>query len=237
MADHRPGDSFTTSAGSAGSANAAFPRIETPSILQPPRQRRARETEQALLSAGRELLAQRDFAAVSVAQIAASCQVSVGAFYGRFRDKMAYFEALRTLVVEETAQSVERYLAQERWGEVATRTVIEKTVRFLVRGVAANRGVIRASLRHASTRPEEWLPHRQSGEAVVDRMVVLLVPRLTLPAAEAELRVRFAMQAVFSLLVNAVLNDSGPVHLDDERLACESSRLVACYLGLEDKPE
>ncbi len=219
-----PGGTFPSS---------AFPRVETPSILQPPRQRRARETEQALLGAGRELLAQRDFAAVSVAQIAAACQVSVGAFYGRFRDKMAYFEALRALVIEETAESVNRYLAQQRWEDVPTHTVLEKAMRFLVLGVIANRGVIRASLRHASTRPEEWLPHRQNGDAVVERMVVLLVPRLSLPAAEAELRVRFAMQAVFSMLVNAVLNDSGPFHLDDERLPAEMTRMLTGYLGVE----
>ncbi|ODV41706.1 TetR family transcriptional regulator [Cupriavidus sp. UYMMa02A] len=227
MRDMTPGDAFPTS---------SFPRVETPSILQPPRQRRARETEQALLSAGRELLAQRDFAAVSVAQIAASCQVSVGAFYGRFRDKMAYFEALRTLVIEETAASVERYLDQQRWEDVATCTLLEKTMRFLVLGVIANRGVIRASLRHASTRPEEWLPHRQNGDAMVDRMVLLLVPRLSLPAAEAEHRVRFAMQAAFSVLVNAVLNDSGPFHLEDERLPGEMCRLLTGYLGVENAP-
>jgi AcrR family transcriptional regulator len=171
-----------------------------------------------------------------VAQIAAACQVSVGAFYGRFRDKMAYFEALRALVIEETAESVERYLAQQRWEDVATRTVLEKAMRFLVLGVIANRGVIRASLRHASTRPEEWLPHRQNGDAVVERMVVLLVPRLSLPAAEAEQRVRFAMQAVFSMLVNAVLNDSGPFHLDDERLPGEMTRMLTAYLGVESAP-
>ncbi len=213
-------------------ANASFPRIDTPSILQPPRQRRARETEQALLGAGRELLASRDFAAVSVAQIAAACQVSVGAFYGRFRDKMAYFEALRALVMEETAASTERYLAQERWEDVPTPVLLEKATRFMVLGTLANRGVIRASLRHASTRPEEWVPHRQSGEAIVERMVQLLVPRLAMPAETAELRVRFAMQAVFSVLVNAVLNDSGPLHLDDEQMIPELHRLMAGYLGI-----
>ncbi|WP_316154418.1 TetR/AcrR family transcriptional regulator [Cupriavidus sp. BIC8F] len=213
-------------------ANASFPRIDTPSILQPPRQRRARETEQALLGAGRELLASRDFAAVSVAQIAAACQVSVGAFYGRFRDKMAYFEALRALVMEETAASTERYLAQERWEDVPTPVLLEKATRFMVLGTLANRGVIRASLRHASTRPEEWVPHRQSGEAIVERMVQLLVPRLAMPAETAELRVRFAMQAVFSVLVNAVLNDSGPLHLDDEQMIPELNRLLAGYLGI-----
>jgi AcrR family transcriptional regulator len=218
---------------SASAATPTFPHIETPSIFQPPRQRRARETEQALLSAGRNLLAQRDFSAVSVAQIAAACQVSVGAFYGRFRDKMAYFEALRALVMEETAESTERYLSQQRWEDVPTRVMLEKTVRFMVRGALANRGVIRASLKHASARPEEWLPHRQSGEEIAERMVLLLVPRLALPADQAELRVRFAMQVVFSMLVNAVLNDTGPLHLDDERLPGEMSEMVAGYLGLE----
>lgn len=221
-----------TSPARSASGGSAFPTVATPTILQPPRQRRARETEQALLSAGRDLLAQRDFAAVSVAQIAAACEVSVGAFYGRFRDKMAFFEALRTLVMEETAASVARYLSQERWVEVSTREVVDKTMRFLVRGVQANRGVIRASLKHASTRPEEWLPHRESGEDVVCRMVELLVPRLPYAAEQAELRVRFALQAVFSVLVNAVINDPGPLQLDDERLPAELSGMVTRYLDL-----
>jgi AcrR family transcriptional regulator len=150
--------------------------VDTTSILQPPRQRRARETEQALLAAGRKLLAERDFAAVSVAQIAAACQVSVGAFYGRFRDKMAFFDALRTLVMEESDASVARYMAEHRWGEVPARQIVEKTMRFLVNGCHNNRGVIRASLKHSSTRPEEWLPHQKNGEEIVERLVALLTP-------------------------------------------------------------
>ncbi|MDF3833584.1 helix-turn-helix domain containing protein [Cupriavidus basilensis] len=228
---------MTTSSSAAPSAKpskgtSAFPTVSTPSILQPPRQRRARETEQALLDAGRELLAQRDFSAVSVAQIASACEVSVGAFYGRFRDKQAFFESLRALVMQETGESVARYLRKERWEEVPTDVMLEKTMRFVVLGCHANRGVIKASLKHASIRPEEWLPHRESGQAVVERMVALLVPRLPLPPEQAELRVRFAMQAVFSIVVNAILNDAGPLPLDDERLPGEMTRLVAGYLAL-----
>ncbi|CAG2146883.1 hypothetical protein LMG19282_03042 [Cupriavidus campinensis] len=216
----------------SNSPSTAFPRIDTPSILQPPRQRRAKETEQALLTAGRELLAQRDFAAVSVAQIAAACQVSVGAFYGRFRDKMAFFDALRTLVMEETDASVARYLDEGRWGETPPRQIVEKTMRFLLTGCHNNRGVIRASLKHATTRPEEWLPHQKNGQEIVDRLVALLVPRLPVPAEEAEQRVRFAMQVVFGMIVNAVLNDPGPLTLADERLPVELTRMVASYLDL-----
>jgi len=214
------------------SSSTAFPRIDTPSILQPPRQRRAKETEQALLTAGRELLAQRDFASVSVAQIAAACQVSVGAFYGRFRDKMAFFDALRTLVMEETDASVARYLNEGRWAETPPRQIVEKTMRFLLTGCHNNRGVIRASLKHATTRPEEWLPHQKNGQEIVDRLVALLVPRLPGPPEEAEQHVRFAMQVVCGMIVNAVLNDPGPLTLADERLPVELTRMVASYLDL-----
>lgn len=218
---------------SADFAPAGFPRVDTSSILQPPRQRRARETEQALLAAGRQLLAERDFAAVSVAQIAAACQVSVGAFYGRFRDKMAFFDALRSTVMEESDASVARYMAEHRWQEVPAHQIIEKSMRFLVNGCRNNRGVIRASLKHATANPEEWLPHQKNGEDIVERLVALLVPRLREPAADAELRVRFAMQMVFGMLVNAVLNNPGPLPLDDERLPGELTLMVTRYIGID----
>lgn len=211
----------------------AFPQVDTSTILQPPRQRRARETEQALLTAGRQLLAERDFAAVSVAQIAAACQVSVGAFYGRFRDKMAFFDALRTMVMEESDASVARYMAEHRWQEVPPRQIIEKTMRFMVNGCHTNRGVIRASLKHATTRPEEWLPHQKNGQLLVDRFVALLLPHVKGSREDAELRLNFAMQMVFGTLVNAVLNNPEPLHLDDERLPAELTRMMVAYLGLD----
>ena len=221
-----PGSETATSA-------SGFPRVDTTSILQPPRQRRARETEHALLSAGRQLLAERDFAAVSVAQIAAACQVSVGAFYGRFRDKMAFFDALRASVMEESDASVARYMAEHRWQQAPVRQIIEKTMRFMVNGCRNNRGIIRASLKHATTHPEQWLPHQKNGQELIERLVILLVPRLPGPPEDAELRVRFAMQMVFGMLVNAVLNNPGPLPLDDERLPVEMARMVSSYLGID----
>ena len=110
---------------------------------------------------------------------------------------------------------------------------IGKVLRFMVNGCRNNRGVIRASLKQSAARPEEWLPHQRNGEDIVDRLVALLVPRLPGSAEDAELRVRFAMQMVFGSLVNAVLNNPGPLPLDDERLAEEMTRMVTCYLGLD----
>lgn len=64
---------------------------------------------------------------MSVAQIASACEVSVGAFYGRFRDKQAFFESLRALVMQETGDSVARYLRVERWEDVPTDVMLEKS--------------------------------------------------------------------------------------------------------------
>lgn len=167
-----------------------------------------------------------------MAQIAAACQVSVGAFYGRFRDKMAFFEALRAKVMEEADASVARYMAEPRWHEVPAHQIIEKILRFMVNGCRNNRGILRASLKQSAARPEEWLLHQRNGQEIVNRLVALLVPRLSGAPDEAELRVRFAMQMVFGTLVNAVLNDPGPLPLDDEWLAQEMARMVTSYLGI-----
>ena len=140
--------------------------------------------------------------------------------------------------MQETGDSVARYLRVERWEDVPTDVMLEKTMRYVVLGCHANRGVIKASLKHASNRPEEWLPHRESGEAVVERMVALLVPRMTVPPEQAEMRVRFAMQAVFSIVVNAILNDAGP--LRQQFAARVQQRLLglartALARGLQDR--
>jgi hypothetical protein len=115
---------------------------------------------------------------------------------------------------------------------VPTEVLLDKTMRFLITGCHANRGVLRASLKHASARPDEWAPHQKSGQEIVERMIALMVPRVNAPAEQAELRVRFAMQVVFSVIVNAVLNDSGPLKLDDARLPGELARMMAGYLEL-----
>ncbi|MDH4248846.1 MAG: TetR/AcrR family transcriptional regulator, partial [Deltaproteobacteria bacterium] len=50
-----------------------------------PQQMRAQHTQERILAATETLLAERDFGAVSVTQIAKAAKSSVGAFYARFR--------------------------------------------------------------------------------------------------------------------------------------------------------
>ncbi|ESJ18742.1 hypothetical protein B551_0211190, partial [Cupriavidus sp. HPC(L)] len=75
-----------------------------------------------------------------------------------------------------------------------------------------------------------WQPHRACAAAFADRMVALLMPRLD-DGARAEAKVRFAMQAAFGMLVDALLHDPLPLRLDDDELPVQMARLIGGYLA------
>lgn len=208
-------------------------RRAPPPGVHPVRQQRSRERQLALFNAGRTLLERHDFDALSIVDIAAHNGFSVGSFYRRFRDKEAYFAALQQVVTDEIVQRARDFLDQPRWARVSTPRLAEAIIAMVVQGFRLNRGVIKASLKHASTQPGAWTPIKRSGAAVVDRIVAVLSPRLAgVPAARRELRIRFAMQLVYGTLVNAVLHDPGPIRLEDKRMVNHLAQAFAAYLKL-----
>lgn len=62
-----------------------------------------------------------------------------------------------------------------------------------------------------------------------------LLPRLD--AKVDALQVRLAMQFVNGLLVNATINDPGPVELDDPGMEEHVARFLCVYLGVQRKPK
>lgn len=209
-------------------------RAPSPGV-HPARQKRSIERQRALYAAGRTLLERHDFDALSVADIAAHNGHSVGSFYSRFRDKEAYFTALQQVVVDDIVPRAQLFLDAPRWASAPTPRFAKAIVALVVQGFRVNRGVIKASLKHASTQPGSWTPLNKSGAAVVDAIVKALSPRLTgMPAARRALRIRFAMQLVYGTLVNAVLHDPGPIPLEDKRLVDHLAQAFIAYLGIDD---
>ena len=199
--------------------------------LLPARQSRSLATGEALLATGRELLNSRDFDALTIAELAAANGLSVGSFYGRFRDKEAYFAVLQEVVVAEMLTVAARELAPALWRGQTVYSLVASLMEMVVRGFGNNRGIIKAALKHTSTQPETWTPFKRCAASVTDQMVALLVPLLPGANARAETRVRFVMQATYGLLVNAVLNEPGPYRLDDKGLASELAALALGYLA------
>ena len=199
-------------------------------------QPRALATRDALLNTGRRLLNERDFEALSVADLAAANALSVGSFYGRFRDKEAYYTLLQDLVIGEWIDHAKVELAKARPERLSARQLVAWATRHVVRQLREDRGFVHAALKHASTRPESWIPIRRAGGAFSTEIALHLVPLLThLPAAARAKRVHFATQVLYGTLVNAVLHDPGPLALADPALEAELTRLLCAYLGLDPR--
>lgn len=199
-----------------------------PEGVLPVRQRRGEATRDRLLAAGARLVAERDIDALSVAEIAAAADCSVGSFYQRFRDKDAFF---RTLIA--------RYLAEGLAGNeaifVAHAGDGDRMVGELVAGIAGrfrrHAGLIRAAIRRRLEDPSIWEPIRRSGYGAADRFVAWLAERRggALSAAE-ELRVRFAFQMLYGTLNNAIVNQPGPFDIADPGMVAQLERAFRLVL-------
>jgi AcrR family transcriptional regulator len=198
-----------------------------------PVQARAHATRDALLAAGRALLADRDFDALSIADLAGRAGLSVGSFYGRFRDKEAYIDQLQLQVTTEWVDAATRMFDAQRARGADATAIVRELCATVVRLLRTDAGFLRAALRHTPS-AARWTPMKRTGRAVVDMAARLLVGALPhLPAGQRTVRVRFAMQIVYGTVINAVLNDPGPLALDDPKLERELARVMCLYLGID----
>lgn len=70
-------------------------------VARKPMQQRSRATLEKLLSAGVELLRERGYEGLSIAELSARAGVSVGSIYQRFDGKEALFSALQQRILEQ----------------------------------------------------------------------------------------------------------------------------------------
>jgi AcrR family transcriptional regulator len=85
---------------------------DLPGIL-PTRQRRSQETTVALLEAAAVMLRERSLDELSIEDLCNRVGVTIGAFYGRFESKDAFFNALMSLAVRKALAAVRIAVADE----------------------------------------------------------------------------------------------------------------------------
>jgi AcrR family transcriptional regulator len=185
---------------------------DLPGIL-PTQQRRSQETTVALLEAAAVMLRERSLDELSIEDLCKRVGVTIGAFYGRFESKDAFFSALMSL-----GPSLEK----------ACRTVVEVAVDVVRRNV----GVVRAALQYESTYPERWGTIRATGDAMVDLATPLLLARMGRSRSAAKTRsIGFAFQITFGTLLNAVLHKQKLVPLDEPEIVDRLA--LAMFLQLQ----
>jgi AcrR family transcriptional regulator len=206
------------------STNFDFPGV-TPS-----RQQRSRETTAALLRAGAEMLQKRSLAELSIEALCTEVGATVGAFYSRFESKEVYFSALVELAARDGRAQLSQMIRNDRLTGATLSELCRILVDAMVGWMRGHQGVLRAALQHDDTRPDRWTRFKELAGTTVATATPPLLGAMGKSRRSAKTRtIAFGFQVVFGTLVNAILNDPGPLSIHDDEIAV---RLSHCLLQL-----
>ena len=198
--------------------------------VTPSRQQRSRETTAALLQAGAETLRTHSLAELSIEMLCQKVGATVGAFYSRFESKDAYFNALIELAARDGVGRLSRMKDDGRLAEADLAARSRLLVRGTTNWIRNHEGVLRAALQHDDTRPDRWSTFKTLARAnVADATPILLAAMGPGNKAAKTRAIAFGFQVVLGTLVNAILNDPGPLSVHDREM---EERLAGCLLLL-----
>lgn len=207
--------------------------LDLPGVA-PSRQKRSLETTRALLKAGAAMLRRRSLAELSIEALCAEVGATVGAFYSRFESKEAYFNALMALAARDGERRVAEMAADTAGRDADLAARCRQLVGGLIGWMRAHEGVLRAALQHDDNRPDKWTPFKELARANTERATPLLLAAMGKGRRAAKARtIAFGFQAVLGTLVNAILNDPGPLSLHDRELEERLSNLLRQLLAEE----
>jgi AcrR family transcriptional regulator len=116
-----------------------------------PQQARSRETLDRFLAAIEELLADQTFDELTIADIAARADRTVGSFYGRFTDKDAALRALHARYLAEDLPYLEEFLHPSNWRGESLETILRATTTMFVTAYRHPRPSFRPVILRAAT--------------------------------------------------------------------------------------
>lgn len=195
----------------------------------PAKQDRARETRDRLLAAGFKLLKRKHFDELSVADIARAAGCAVGSFYLRFADKDQYFQAIAEMRRTQSSGQL------EGWYEGATRSsIVTRAMERELGFVLEHPNLWRAALKRGTTDPEFWQEFRELGKLSVTRFLEGYARVLGRTLTEDEIEhIRFAFQMIRGTLNNTLINQPGPLKLDDAAFRKQIERAFRLVGGID----
>jgi len=205
-------------------------------LRRAPRQARSRASERRLIEAARDLLLDRAWDEISVAEIASRAKLAVGAFYSRFASKEALFLHLEHLAFDASREYSAELARRAKQGAGAlelVRMLIRNQVRLYRNFPEIARSVIGRSRGDAELRERLRELSRENFALIAD---ALEAAGAGAGGAEGRRRLEFALYVERSVLREAVLFGEGWAkerRWSDRRLIEETVRLVARYLDLE----
>jgi AcrR family transcriptional regulator len=204
--------------------------------VTPSRQKRSRETTLALLRTGAEMLRTRSLAELSIEALCAEVGATVGAFYSRFESKEAYFNALMELAARDGASRLARLAENAPLAAASLVDLCGGLVSGITGWIRNHEGVLRAALQHDDKRPDKWTTFKNLARASTAHATPPLLRAMGKGREAAKSKtIAFGLQVVLGTLVNAILNDPGPLSIRDQEMEVRLSGCLLLLLQAEKK--
>lgn len=208
--------------------------------VRPPQQARSQASLGRILDAASEVIAERGFTGATVAEIVRRANSSVGVFYDRFRDKDALLDCLHERFCEESYATADEALDPKRWQGASSVDIATTLIAFLVQIYREQRGLLKVFLVRCAADPKAAQRGTKLMNHVTDKFASLMLSHNPpIRHSDPKFAVEFALRTAYSTLDSVMIFDEvplKPIHLDDEQLAQELSRIVLRYLGVESVP-
>jgi AcrR family transcriptional regulator len=118
--------------------------IDTSGLVNQPQQERSQVTMNQILDAAAAILESKAFDELTVAEVVQQAGTSVGAFYGRFKDKEALLLALDERFFEEFERALNVIVFQPGWIKQPIQVIIRVLVEFMVAEYSKRQGLMRS---------------------------------------------------------------------------------------------
>jgi AcrR family transcriptional regulator len=119
--------------------------------VRAPRQARSQATLERFVDATRQLLEERSFEDITVADIVSKAERTVGSFYARFEDKYAVLHVLVDRLDERIRSLVASFCEPARWEGASVEDFVSQSVSLSVLAYRRSNSVYRAALTAAAT--------------------------------------------------------------------------------------
>ena len=211
------------------------PRAASPLVVREPRQARSQEVLDRLVAAALDLLDERDWETIAIADIASRAGVSVGVMYTRFPTKDHLLVHLAGALAEEARATVAEAFAEDAVAGMALAELAELYFSIAARTFVKHRRLFRAvtlmvrTTEHAELRPIV----SQFNQAVHERLAqTVLRHRKQIRHDDAEGAVNFAILAASATLREILLYEEPVSQLarGHARAGHEAARIFTSYL-------
>ncbi len=206
-----------------------------------PQQTRSRQTMERLLAATLEVIDAKGLSGVTIPEIAATADLSIGSVYRRFTDKEELIRTAFLQFLEEAQALNQANLPPDRFQGMALRAVLPALGRALVAQYRGRTGLLKALDQFLEGQTDEAFRQRALDliEANMRRLIEALLPlRDEITAEDPERAITFALLNAITLIEVHKLHNpllwQRLLPLDDDALAGEAARVMAAYLALGD---